>query len=120
MQSQFQRNSCTQDGLFRGRGHFQQTSGSGLPQSRQIHFQTIRDNATCVYMHIIYILYMMREMRRSILSGFRFMMEEVQSKIQETLPGPLLLGRLESCSPYLYSAFHRPFHHPRILQGSEG
>ena len=36
----------------------------------------------------------MREMRRSSLSGFRFMMEEVQSKIQETLPGPLLLGRL--------------------------
>lgn len=54
----FERNYCNQDGFFRRRGHFQQTSGSGLPQSRQIHFQTIRDTATCVYMHIyIYKLY---------------------------------------------------------------
>ena len=98
----FERNSCNQDGMFRRRGHFQQTFESGLPQSRQIHFQTIHDNATCVHMHILYI-YMMKEMRRSILSGFRFMMEEVQSKIQETLPGPLLLGRL--APPILFPVF---------------
>ena len=54
----FERNSCTQDGMFRRRGHFQQTFESGLPQSRQIHFQTIHDNATRVHMHIyIYSIY---------------------------------------------------------------
>jgi len=54
----FKRNCCTQDGMFRRRGHFQQTFESGLPQSRPVHFQAIHDNATCVYMHIyIYSIY---------------------------------------------------------------
>lgn len=73
----------------------------------------------CIY---IYILHMMKEMRRSILrvSGSWWRKFSPRSKRHFQDPCCLAGWRRQSCSPYLYSAFHRPFHHPRILQGSEG